>query len=417
MRVALLVALLSLTTIHGLDKHRHHHPFHRFEELRRQAVDPPLKTGVETTVGTVDPPLKTGVETTVGTVDNKDIVNVDHQPYFPDIFDDLQEQYNILKSSDSQDLNAVPDVNGDGERDFDEYLSFITAKIFPTEPTTSPVLLETGAISFCMRRWCDRGAGEVPNTCDWGSASTPAKTEQSGLLCYAPCAAGYVRWGFRCYHSCANDPLVFAFVGYQPFGLGLCHGPGGVFDLRKRPSYSQVGEPFGCGLAQGGGHNLKMDYEAGLCYKQCPVANAAVALVPEQGFESQVTMCRQQCPAGAYKCGMFCFMGAPGDNLAGACTARMLMISAKIVAVAIGGGVAITTLAVGTGGALAPAAAIIATALAGATIPHEFLQVGWCGALVAGESLVNEVVGGAAGGPITQYAVPPTFADTWKCQY
>jgi len=296
----------------------------------------------------------------------------------------------------------------------------------PAKPTpsggtangTANLFLETGVdVTYCLRRWCDRGAGTIPNTCVNGSPFGVGNTEESALLCYPPCNVAppvgaepgqYVRYGFRCYHDCAS--LAGADAPYLPAGLGLCVSAGARFDPRKfraRPAFNRnYGLVLGC--ANDNALLGAKDYVAGLCYTPCPTE-----------YDAQVTMCRQRCAPGMTRCGIFC-IGAGNDaaHQNRMCTVKTLALSAKIIAGSLAlaagiGGVVVASVA--TGGAATVAAGIVVATLGaagtlfGAADPiADISGMEWC-ALGANSGNVPAAAG--------LHTVGNAFADAFQCNF
>jgi hypothetical protein len=167
--------------------------------------------------------------------------------------------------------------------------------------------------------------GTIPNTC-------PSGQQYDGLLCYPQCAAGYAGVGPVCWQSCPSgwrDDGAFCYkpdsygrgvgyiseslcrqhypscenywglwyqkcgAGFYPVGCCVCSPVclAGMVDIGiscAKLSYGRgVGAPAQC---QSG-----LQYDAGLCYKQCAANSAGVGPV-----------CWYQCPAGTTDCAALC---------------------------------------------------------------------------------------------------------------
>ena len=201
------------------------------------------------------------------------------------------------------------------------------------ETQLSPLLAKlkflSGETEGCWLSAFGRGIGKPIHTCK-------KDLEQSGLLCYPTCNAGFTGVGPVCWQNCPSayrDDGAFCFkpspygrgVGYftsdkcerenpqgcEKYGLlqypkcaqgfhnvGCCicspDCPGGMTDIGiscAKKSYGRTaGTPLTCSESE--------DYDAGLCYTNC-----------DKGFSGLGPICWATCPADYEKCGALCLKG------------------------------------------------------------------------------------------------------------
>ncbi|KAG2485882.1 hypothetical protein HYH03_015465 [Edaphochlamys debaryana] len=185
----------------------------------------------------------------------------------------------------------------------------------------------------CYKKSYGRGVGVLPNAC-------PSGTEQSGLLCYPPCQAGYTGVGPVCWQNCPSNfrddgafcakPAAYGrgtgyalwdqwkcvrdnpqgcelngwlyypkcAAGFYAFGCCICSPlcPSGMTDIGvscAKQSYGRTaGVPMIC--------SSDLQQDAGLCYPKC-----------NTGYDGIGPVCWQSASGGcptAYpnSCGLFC---------------------------------------------------------------------------------------------------------------
>ena len=226
------------------------------------------------------------------------------------------------------------------------------------------ILLCFTSAENCWKDAYGRGAGRPIHQCADG-------LEQSGLLCYPPCKAGYYGVGPVCWQSCPSDftdtgvdclkpPSYGRGAGYPLWQRDKCESenpqgcekwgliwypkckanfhnvaccvcspdcPSGFVDIGvscQKDSYGRgAGVPLGCG------HD---EVESGaLCYPPC-----------KNGYDGNGPVCWAQCPAGKADCSALCTDSSEGCSGSVKSIVEDVVAAAVVIAEAAAGDVNIT---------------------------------------------------------------------------